>query len=176
MKLVVLYGPPGVGKLTVAEALAKRTGYKLMHNHLTVDLLLSLFEFGSQPFKRLSRELRHRILEEAAKHGVAGVIFTFVYARPDDHPMLHKLIARMRRFRVRIAWVQLSCEQTELERRVRLETRRRYEKVKSVRKLRQLQRRYNLAAPVPFKPNLVLDITTLKPTVAAQRIVKRFKL
>ena len=39
MKLVILYGPPGVGKLTVGRELAARTGFKLFHNHLTVDLV-----------------------------------------------------------------------------------------------------------------------------------------
>ncbi len=57
MKLIFLHGMPGVGKLTVATELAKLTGFKLFHNHLTVDLVTSLFEFGSQPFI----ELRERI-------------------------------------------------------------------------------------------------------------------
>ncbi len=35
MQLVFLYGPPGVGKLTVGNALSALTGYKLFHNHLT---------------------------------------------------------------------------------------------------------------------------------------------
>jgi len=35
MKLVFIYGPPAVGKLTVANALAKVTGFKVFHNHLT---------------------------------------------------------------------------------------------------------------------------------------------
>lgn len=45
MELVVIYGAPGVGKLTVARELARKTGYKLFHNHLTVDLVKSLFDF-----------------------------------------------------------------------------------------------------------------------------------
>ncbi len=36
MRLVFIYGPPGVGKLTVARELAALTGFKLFHNHLTV--------------------------------------------------------------------------------------------------------------------------------------------
>lgn len=31
MDLVILYGAPGVGKLTVANTLANRTGYKVFH-------------------------------------------------------------------------------------------------------------------------------------------------
>jgi tRNA uridine 5-carbamoylmethylation protein Kti12 len=32
MKLIFLYGPPAVGKLTVAQELVTLTGYKLFHN------------------------------------------------------------------------------------------------------------------------------------------------
>ncbi len=38
MQLVYLYGPPGVGKLTVARELVALTGFKLFHNHLAVNL------------------------------------------------------------------------------------------------------------------------------------------
>jgi replication-associated recombination protein RarA len=47
MNLIFLYGPPGVGKLTVAQELAGMTGYKLFHNHLTVDLVYAVFDFGT---------------------------------------------------------------------------------------------------------------------------------
>ena len=39
MKLVVIYGAPGVGKLTTAKALAELTGFRLFHNHLSFDLV-----------------------------------------------------------------------------------------------------------------------------------------
>ena len=50
MNLVFIYGPPGVGKLTVAKELAGLTGYKLFHNHLSIDWVLPVFDFGSDPF------------------------------------------------------------------------------------------------------------------------------
>ena len=43
MRLVVLYGPPGVGKLTVGGELATLTGFRLFHNHLTVNLATAIF-------------------------------------------------------------------------------------------------------------------------------------
>ena len=51
--LVYLDGPPAAGKLTVATALAERTGYRLFHNHLTVDALAPVFGFGTPAFERL---------------------------------------------------------------------------------------------------------------------------
>jgi replication-associated recombination protein RarA len=38
--LVFIYGPPAAGKLTVAEALAMRTGHKVFHNHAVASGLL----------------------------------------------------------------------------------------------------------------------------------------
>ena len=46
MRLVVLYGPPGVGKLTVGTELSELTGFKLFHNHLTVNLVTSVIHSG----------------------------------------------------------------------------------------------------------------------------------
>jgi tRNA uridine 5-carbamoylmethylation protein Kti12 len=36
VKLIFISGMPAVGKLTVAQELAKLTGYRPFHNHLTV--------------------------------------------------------------------------------------------------------------------------------------------
>ena len=55
MRLVFIYGPPGVGKLTVATALATLTGYRLCHNHLTVNLVTALFPPNTAAWDRLPR-------------------------------------------------------------------------------------------------------------------------
>ncbi len=54
MRLIVLYGMPAMGKLTVAKELQKLCGYELFHNHLTVDLLLSTFEFREYALCRVA--------------------------------------------------------------------------------------------------------------------------
>jgi hypothetical protein len=69
MTLVVLFGPPAVGKMTVGLELERLTGLRLFHNHMTVDLVLRFFPFGTPPFQRLVSELRTRLCEEVAGTG-----------------------------------------------------------------------------------------------------------
>jgi len=69
MWLVFLHGPPGSGKLTVGRELQSITGFRLFHNHLVVDLLESLFEFGSAPFVKLREELWLSAFRQAARRG-----------------------------------------------------------------------------------------------------------
>jgi hypothetical protein len=83
MDLLVIFGPAAVGKMTVGREVARRTGYKLFHNHMTVEPVLELFEFGSPPFERLVSEFRTRVIEEAAGSDLPGLVFTFVWALDD---------------------------------------------------------------------------------------------
>jgi hypothetical protein len=79
MHLVVVFGPPAVGKMTVGREICARTGYKLFHNHLTIEPFLGIFEFGSPSFKRLSSEFRRRVVEEALTADLPGLVFTYVW-------------------------------------------------------------------------------------------------
>jgi cytidylate kinase len=54
--LVFLHGPAASGKLTVARALGDRVGFPVFHNHLVVDVLTTVFPFGSEPFVRLREQ------------------------------------------------------------------------------------------------------------------------
>ena len=48
MKLVLIFGPQAVGKMTVGQELAKITGLKLFHNHMTIDLVSNFFHIIRQ--------------------------------------------------------------------------------------------------------------------------------
>ena len=83
MHFVCVFGPPAVGKMTVGHALAELTGFKLFHNHMSVEPILEVFDFGSPPFARLVTEIRRRVVEEAVGCGLSGLIFTYVWALDD---------------------------------------------------------------------------------------------
>ena len=84
MKFVVIFGPQSVGKMTVGQQLAKITGLKLFHNHMTIELVSNFFSYGSPQGKRLVTLFRQEIFEEVSKSDLDGLIFTYVW--PFDHP------------------------------------------------------------------------------------------
>ncbi len=84
MTLVIIFGPPAVGKMAVGMELARLTGFKLFHNHMTVDAVMPVFPFESASYTKLVQEFRERVFEEFAAHGERGLIFTFVWVLDDE--------------------------------------------------------------------------------------------
>jgi len=78
VRLLVIFGPPSVGKMTVGRAVAARSSFRLFHNHAVLEPLLEVFEYGSPSFVRLLGEWRRRIIEEAAASGT-DLVLTFVW-------------------------------------------------------------------------------------------------
>jgi len=82
--LLILLGPPAVGKMTVGQAIAARTGYRLFHNHLAIECVLPIFSPGTAEFTETVTFIRSQVLETFAKSEGPGLIFTFVLARTYD--------------------------------------------------------------------------------------------
>ncbi|MCE5235049.1 MAG: AAA family ATPase [Clostridiaceae bacterium] len=80
MKLVIIFGPHAVGKMTVGQELSKLTGLKLFHNHMTIDIVSELFENMPAERSRLTGLFRREIFEAYAKSDEYGMIFTFMWA------------------------------------------------------------------------------------------------
>jgi hypothetical protein len=83
MRLLIVTGPPAVGKMTVGRAIADRSDFRLFHNHHTIEMLLEVFDYGTPPFTTLNVELRRRVIEEAASAGT-DLVFTFVMGMDDQ--------------------------------------------------------------------------------------------
>lgn len=109
--LVFVFGPPAVGKMTFGQALADLTGLKLLHNHLTIELLLPFFAYGSPPFTRLNWEFRTRILEENAASSLPGLIVTCVwdFDEPQDRARMDAHAAIFRRVGGAVYYVELAA-------------------------------------------------------------------
>lgn len=171
MRLIILYGPPGVGKLTVARELAARTGYKVFHNHLTNDLVTSLFEFGSESWLRLVTKYRIEMLAEAAQAGLPGVIHTLVYGKGADDDFMQDLIDAAEHNGGTASLVLLTCDPDVLMERVASDSRAKFGKLRDTAVLQGMLRRHALMKPFPGRPSLVIDTTHLTSGEVADRII-----
>lgn len=168
MKLVVLHGPPAVGKLTVARELARLTGWRLFHNHLVVDALLAVFEFGSAPFIELRERIWHDVFAAASAGGTPALIFTFTPENSVSPSFVARLVAEARARGDESHFVALTCPESEIERRL-AQPSRQGRKLTSPALYRELRDAGVFRTPVmPAGP--AVDTSALTPAEAAARI------
>ena len=77
--LIIISGPQAVGKMTVAEALKNKIGYRMMTNHHSIELSDVIFERKSDAQKELNLLIRKAAFETSVKYNI-DLIFTFVMA------------------------------------------------------------------------------------------------
>jgi len=77
---VLIIGPQAVGKMTVGQALAERTGLRLFHNHETIELVRTKLSLDKAEGWALVQELRFSVFRHFARSGQAGMIYTMVWA------------------------------------------------------------------------------------------------
>jgi hypothetical protein len=176
MTVIVLHGPPGVGKLAVGRELQKLTGYRLFHNHLTVDMVASVFDFHSLAFRELRERFWLDVLGRAAEEGLPGVIFTLVFEPTVLPGFYERLVQRVQANGGIVQPVQLSCSNEENARRVVQPDRRSYMKEMNVDFLRAALERGDYNPPSDLQGNVMLDTTNLGPQEAAKLIVIRLDL
>jgi len=168
MRLVFLHGAPAVGKLTVARELAALTGFRLFHNHLTVDLASSLFSFGSEPFILLREKIWLAAFAEAARNNVS-LIFTFNPERTVRERFVQDTIDLVESAGGKVVFVELTCADADLERRIEDASRKEFGKLASVEQYQSLKD----AGAFEFSklPNEIsVDTTSRSPAASAQLI------
>lgn len=79
MNLVIIVGAQAVGKMTVGDELSKITDLKLFHNHMSIELALSLDEWGTPVFNEVNSGIRDLVMNSFIKHK-KGLIFTYTWA------------------------------------------------------------------------------------------------
>jgi hypothetical protein len=176
MHFVCIYGPPATGKLTVAQALAKRTDFHIFHNHHTVDLVTDFFPFGSKPFSRTVLGLRQLIIGEAARANLNGIIFTFCYARGENDAELRSIVNCVRRHKGTVSFVQLHASRKTLLTRVKSASRKQYGKIKDPKQLAERLDALNFDKPFPAQGTLRIDSGAMSATAAAKQIQTHFRL
>ena len=165
---VTIYGPPAAGKLTVATALAERTGLRLLDNHVSVDAALRLFEFGTPEFNALVERIRVEMLSAASMAGL-GVVSTLVFADPGDRGHIANLAAASARGGAIVTYVRLAPARSVLAERVVASSRSSRRKIRDLALLDELMARHQLTNAIN-DDDLTIDNTDLPPGAVADLI------
>ena len=172
MRLIFIYGMPATGKLTVAKELARITGFPVFHNHLVVDLLWSLFEFGSKPFVELREEIWLSVFRQAAENGLPGLIFTFAPESTVRPGFIPEAVNALAALGSSVDFVELTCPVEELKRRLPDASRQQYKKLSSVEVFDQLHAGGVFEAMAMPKPRVSIDTNACTPARAALEIAR----
>ena len=139
MRIIIICGVPGVGKLTIAKELARIHGYRVFHNHLVFDAVEALFLFGSPAFVELRERLWVELLCRAVQERVGNIIFTIARDRSVDATFLIRLVEVLSKLDAEVHCVELIGSDAELEQSVSSADRARFGKVQSMERFRELR-------------------------------------
>lgn len=182
LALVFIFGPAAVGKMTVGQDLKKLTGYRLLYNHMVVDLVTEFFEFGTPPFHRLAAPFTKQIIETCADERV-GLIIThsLFFSAPNSRAMIDDWSAPYRRNGLPVWYAELTAPlDVRLERNA-TPNRAQHKKIdwSTPERLREMDAwgGWNSGDTWPEPAHkLVIDNTHVSPEAAARMIQQRFGL
>jgi hypothetical protein len=185
--LVVIFGPPASGKAAVGHELAKLTGYRFFHNHLTTDPAAALFGWNSERFSRMVDAMRDLLFREASSDpSIPGVIFTFVWGLdlPEDTALMEATARRFVASGGRAYFVELLATlETRIARegtpfRVGLKPAQRDVDAARARQVDiGMKFRMNTGGRFPLDfPHLVIDTEVLTAAAAAKEVANAFCL
>lgn len=179
MNLVVIYGPPAAGKLTVAKELSNLTGYTLLDNHKFIDPIAELFPWGVPEYEEarteLARKVRLDAFATAAKVG-KNLITTAAPFAPGARDFLFDIKKSVETANGNACFVFLSPKLEILQERVSAPSRV-GKKADTVKRLHEmLELNPLLQEKLEGFEHLATDNSDLSPQDAAHEIVKYYSL
>lgn len=184
MKLVIIFGPHAVGKMTVGQELEKLTGLKLFHNHMTIDIVSDLFKNMPEEKNRLINLFRKEIFQSFSKSEEYGMIFTYMWALDalEDWDYINEVEEIFTSRGAEVYYVELTADyELRLERNktenrlLNKPTKRDLDHSEHIFKYLEANYRLNSYENEIQKENyLKIDNTNLEPDVVAKMIQDKF--
>ena len=187
MKAIVILGAHAVGKMTVGQALSRMTGFKLLHNHMTIEFVNQFFDvFHSEEGRRLNSLFKHEILKAMAQSDYDGFIYTCMVAfdDPKSYGGLNRILEMFASHGAEIFVVELVADFD-----VRIERNRTPNRIlnkpsksdmeQSEKVFRQIESAHRMISnpeDIHFDNYLRIDNTSLSPEEAAGMIRERFHI
>ena len=176
MKLIVIYGPPAAGKLTVSKELSKITGYKVFHNHLAIDFIESVLDRSNAKFWELLDRYRIGLIEAASQEGIKGLIMTSVYIKGNDDRFIKDIVEAVEKHGGDVHFVHLLCDRKNLESRLSEPTRKEFGKLTDISLFNNFVDSNDVFSRISFVQSYEIDNTKIDPEETAKMIKEHYSL
>jgi len=184
---VIILGPHAVGKMTVGQELAKLTGLRLFHNHMSIELTRKLFAHSEKEWSILNETIRKTVFELFDKGDFPGLIFTYMCAFDiqSEFDYLQNVIDLFQENGAKCCVVELCADFEERLIRNKSENRLLHKESKrnlewSEAEMRETSEKYRLNSydgeKLPFEHYMKIDNTNLTPEDVAKRIKSYFTI
>ena len=171
MYVVFIHGPVAAGKHTVGTELSSLMGIPLLHNHLAVDLALTLFPFGTPAFRRIRAAIWLNCFTEAAL-AERSFIFTFNPESTVEPELIDQMVHSVTERGGKVFFVELTCSRETILRRLGSESRARFGKLTDPALYETLEAQNVFAFPPLPAPLASIDTDKFPPAAAAARIAE----
>ncbi|MFA6463454.1 MAG: AAA family ATPase [Candidatus Paceibacterota bacterium] len=186
MKLILIFGPQAVGKMTVGHELEKITNLKLFHNHMPIEMVAPFFSYGTETGKRLVNLFREEIFKAVVSSDLEGLIFTFLwyFDSQEDWDYTEEVVKIFKDKGAEVYFIELEANEEERLRRNKTEhrlehkpTKRNIEWSENNLKKSSLEHRLNSKeGEIEEKNYIRIDNTNLSPQDVAKKIKEKFNL
>ena len=172
MKLIFLYGAPAVGKLTVAQELAKMSDISVFDNHQIIDLIEPLLTREYPGFVNFIYKTQRNITLEAVKANQKNIVTTFAYAANEeaDVDFVMQFIMDIRTQGREVYPIFLHSSPETLRQRVTQPSRKAYGKVTKLEVINSMIDQYDFDTPVNIDGNFLIETDDLSASEIAQKI------
>jgi len=174
MDVLFIYGPAAAGKFTIGHRVGEILNMPLFHNHLVVDAVRALFDFGTPGFCQLRAELWQSAFQTAAEHQ-QSFVFTFSPERTVDPELISELEQAITSQGGEVHYIELICNDKHLIQRLNNESRRRFGKLTDEALYQQIKADGGFSFPRFCQPVLSLDSGRLSAQQSALRIIDWYR-
>ncbi|WP_086933080.1 AAA family ATPase [Agarilytica rhodophyticola] len=173
MKFVMIFGPSGIGKETIARHLAAQKGWHVFPQHLAFDIASAVVGFGNNGFEKYQRNVCLKAIKTLHLRNANGLVFTFCYVTKASDFFIEGLLSMLRELDVSAEFVRITCDLEEHIARVTSEGRKNTNKIQTKEYLINYLEQFDFGESIPGKSSISLDTTSMSAEESANEIARK---
>lgn len=183
-QLLIIFGPPAVGKMTVGRILADQLSYKLYYDEQVTELVEKYLSSADVGYWPLISKIRQSIFEGIAQSYLPGFVFTYIWDldAESDKEYVENIISYFKEKLWKIKFVELEAKLGTRIKRSQGEDRIKAKPASADRKnteakiMEMEDYKHNTDDDFSFSPHLKINTTNMTAVETAEMIIEHYDL